>query len=215
MTAEKPDDAVGGGETDKSKREFLKMAAAISGVLAVAGIASVMKSVVIPAVPATSGTPTSFPRVKVSSVSELSTGVAVIFDYPLNNEPNILVKLGQKAEGGVGPDGDIVAFSQICQHLGCIWGFVPEGKSPSVNPSFVAPAPVGYCPCHGSVYDLLEAGKVIGGPAPRPAPQVQLEADSSGDIYAVGMGPPTIFGHDTGSTDVADDLQGGTLVSST
>jgi arsenite oxidase small subunit len=202
-------------EGDKSKREFLKIAAAISGALALAGIASVMKSVVVPAVPTSSGTPTEFPRVKVSSVSELSTGVAVIFDYPLTNEPNLLVKLGQKAEGGVGPDGDIVAFSQICQHLGCIWGFVAQGKSPTVNPSFVAPSPVGYCPCHGSVYDLLEAGKVIGGPAPRPAPQVQLETDSSGDIYAVGMGPPTIFGHDTGSTDVSDDLQGGTLVTST
>ena len=215
MSAEKPEDSLAGGEADQSRREFLKIAAAISGALAVGGIASVMKSVVIPAVPATSGPQTSFPRVKISSVSELSTGVVVIFNYPLTNEPNILVKLGQKAEGGIGPDGDIVAFSQVCQHLGCIWGFVAAGKSPTVNPSFVAPAPVGYCPCHGSVYDLLEAGKVIGGPAPRPAPQVQLQADSSGDIYAVSMGPPTIFGHDTGSTDVTDDLQGGTLVSST
>ncbi|MDG6969395.1 MAG: arsenate reductase (azurin) small subunit [Nitrososphaerota archaeon] len=201
-------------EEDESRREFLKIAAAISGALALAGIASVMKSVVIPAVPGASSTPTEFPRVKVSSVSELSTGTAVIFNYPLSNEPNILVKLGQKAEGGVGPDGDIVAFSQICQHLGCIWGFVAQGKSPTVNPSFVAPGPVGYCPCHGSVYDLLEAGKVIGGPAPRPAPQVQLQVDSAGDVYAAGMGPPTIFGHDTGSANVSDDLQGGTLVTS-
>ena len=215
MSAEQPVNSPAKGEAEKSRREFLKIAAAISGALAVGGIASVMKSVVIPAVPTSSGPPTSFPKVKVSSVSELSTGVVVIFNYPLNNEPNILVKLGQKAEGGVGPDGDIVAFSQICQHLGCIWGFVAQGKSPTVNPSFVAPSPVGYCPCHGSVYDLLESGKVIGGPAPRPAPQVQLQTDSSGDIYAVTMGPPAIFGHDTGSTDVTNDLQGGTLVSST
>ena len=37
----------------------------------------------------------------------------ITFNYPLDDEPNIMVKLGQKAEGGVGPDGDIVAFSQI------------------------------------------------------------------------------------------------------
>jgi hypothetical protein len=36
--------------------------------------------------------------------------------------------------------------------------------------------------------------------------------EATGDIYAVGMGPPTIFGHNTGSSDVSYDLQGGTPV---
>ncbi|MDE1858478.1 MAG: Rieske 2Fe-2S domain-containing protein [Thaumarchaeota archaeon] len=202
-----------GEDKDESRRDFLKTAAAISGVLAVAGIASVMKSVVIPSVPGP--TQTGFPRVKVSSLGELSTGKVVIFNYPLDNEPNILVKLGQKASGGVGPDGDIVAFSQICQHLGCIWGYVAPGASPSVNPSYVAAQPAGYCPCHGSVYDLSQGAKVIGGPSPRPQPQVQLDVDGSGNIYAVGMGPPAVFGHGTGSSDVSNDLQGGSLVTST
>lgn len=205
------DDGPGrGGAPDESRREFLKVAAAISGVLAVAGIASVMKSIVIPSVPGQTGL--TFPKVKVSSVSELSTGVAVIFNYPLDNEPNLLVKLGEKASGGVGPDGDIVAFSQFCQHLGCVWGYVAPGKSPAVNKTYVAPGPVGYCPCHGSVYDLTEGAKVVGGPSPRPVPQVLLDVDPSGDVFAVGMGPPSIFGHDTGSTDVSNDLQGGSLV---
>ena len=203
------------GEKDGSRREFLKAAAAVSGVLAVAGIASVMKAVVIPAVPSQAQTAVGgFPRVKISNVSALSANVALLFNYPLDNEPNVLVKLGQEAERGVGPDGDIVAFSQVCQHLGCIWGYVASGDSPKVNPSYVATAPVGYCPCHGSVYDLVEEAKVVGGPAPRPVPQVQLEVDSSGDIYAVGMWPPTIFNHDTGSNDVNYDLQGGTPVAS-
>ena len=200
---------------DQSRRDFLKAAAAVSGVLAIGGIASVMKSVVIPAVPTQTETTTAgFPRVKVSSVDELSTGAVVLFNYPLQNEPNILVKLGQEAEGGVGPDGDIVAFSQVCQHLGCIWGYVAPGSSPKVNPSYVATKPVGYCPCHGSVYDLTAGAKVIGGPSPRPEPQVKLEVDGAGDVYAVGMGPPAIFNHDTGSEDANNDLQGGTPVPS-
>lgn len=197
-------------EKDESRREFLKAAAAVSGVLAVAGIASVMKSIVIPATPGPSQT--TFPRVRVSNVADLSTGSVVIFNYPLDNEPNILVKLGEKAAGGVGNDGDIVAFSQVCQHLGCIWGYVAPGKSPSVNPSYIASTPVGYCPCHGSVYELTEGAKVVAGPSARVQPQVQLEVDSVGDIYAVGMGPPAIFGHNTGSNDVSNDLQGGNLV---
>lgn len=198
-------------DSDESRREFLKIAAAVSAVLALGGIASVMKSVVIPAVPGISQS--AFPKVKVSSLGELSTGNVVIFYYPLDNEPNILVKLGQKAAGGVGADGDIVAFSQICQHLGCIYGYVPPGGSPKVNPAYVAKEPVGYCPCHGSIFDFTQSAKVIGGPSPRPEPQVQLEVDGSGDIFAVGMGPPAIFGHSTGSSDVNNDLQGGTVVS--
>jgi len=155
-----------------------------------------------------------FPRVKVANASDLVGGQTVTFNYPLDNTPNLLAKLGQKAVGGVGPDGDIVAFSQVCQHLGCIWGYVPPSGSPKCDSSYKAASPVGYCCCHGSVYDLGNAAKVIAGPSPRPQPQVTLEYDSStGDIYATGMGPPTIFGHDTGSDDVLNDLQGGNVVS--
>ncbi|HEY6283520.1 MAG TPA: Rieske 2Fe-2S domain-containing protein [Nitrososphaerales archaeon] len=201
---------------DEARRDFLKVAGTISAALALVGIASVMKAVVIPAVPVVSETRAStFPRVRVASVGELTPGVPLIFNYPLDNEPSIMVKLGQKATGGVGPEGDIVAFSQVCQHLGCIWGYVPPGGSPSVNRSFTALGPVGYCPCHGSVFDLTSGANVIGGPSPRPEPQVQLEVDGSGNIYAVGMGPPSIFGHQTGSSDVTNDLQGGNRVPGT
>jgi hypothetical protein len=65
------------------------------------------------------------------------------------------------------------------------------------------------------VYDFANKGVVIAGPSPRPQPQVILEVDSSGDIYATGMGPPSIFGHNTGSTNVTDDLSGGSVVTQT
>ena len=162
----------------------------------------------------TAAAPSPFPRVKVANVSALAGGATVTFNYPLDNTPNLLAKLGEKADGGVGPDGDIVAFSQVCQHLGCIWGYVAADGSPKCDSSYKAAGPVGYCCCHGSVYDLANGAKVLEGPSPRPQPQVTLEYDSAtGDIYAVGMGPPTIFGHDTGSNDVLNDLQGGTVVS--
>ena len=195
---------------DGSRRNFLKAAVAVSAILAVGGVASVAKAVSNPAAGATSG---GFPKVKIANISDLKLNTPLNFNYPLDNEPNILLKLGQKADGGVGPDGDIVAFSQICQHLGCIYGFEAPGDSPDCNTSYQAGGPVGYCCCHGSIYDLLHGAKVIGGPAPRPEPQVTLEIDPSGDIYATGMSPPTIFGHNTGSSDVSADLQGGTPVS--
>jgi Rieske Fe-S protein len=49
--------------------------------------------------------------------------------------------------------GDIVVFSPICPHLGCLYNWdAPAGR-------FV-------CPCHGSQFGT--DGKVLAGPAPRP-----------------------------------------------
>ncbi len=198
---------------DESRRNFLKYAMAASSLLLVGGIAAVTKSVNNPAAP-TGKTPSStqFPRVKIAQLSDLTPNHPVTFNYPLDNEPNLLVKLGRKADGGVGPEGDIVAFSGICQHLGCIYGFQAQGTSPQCNSSYTADMPVGYCCCHGSVFDLAHGAAVIAGPSPRPQPQVKLEVDSSGNIFATGMGPPTIFGHNTGSNDVSADLEGGNPV---
>jgi arsenite oxidase small subunit len=161
---------------------------------------------------ATSSSP--FPVIVVANVKDLAVGKPTTFNYPLEETPNLLVKLGVKAQGGVGPDGDIVAFSAVCQHLGCIYGYVPPGTSPACDNTFKSSGPVGYCCCHGTVFDLLNGAKVTDGPSPRPVPQVILSFDAaSGDISAIGMGPPTIYGHTTGSDDVLNDLKGGTLVS--
>lgn len=201
---------------------------ASGAVLVTIGIASVARSVLNPpGAPLPTGVTTStttvsgstsstspFPRIRAANVSDLAGGKTVSFNYPLEETPNILVKLGVKASGGVGPDSDIVAFSQLCQHLGCPYGFVPTGQSPDCDNTYKAPSPVGYCCCHGSIFDFVNAGKVLNPPAPRPVPQVVLEFDSStGDIFATGMLPPSIFGHNTGSNNVLDDLKGGTLVS--
>jgi arsenite oxidase small subunit len=161
----------------------------------------------------TSTNSSPFPQIVVANISDLAGGKPLSFNYPLEETPNLLVKLGQKAQGGVGPDGDIVAFSQFCQHLGCVFGYVPAGTSPACDSAFKSSGPVGYCCCHGTIFDLLDAAKVTGGPSPRPVPQVVLSFDAAtGDISATGMGPPTIFGHGTGSDDVLNDLKGGTLV---
>jgi arsenite oxidase small subunit len=222
--------------SDESRRNVLRIGLGVGVLFLMGGIGAIAKSLISPgaepsgvattssqASGATSETQTislpppatpGFPVILVANLSNLQVGSAIDFNYPLQETPNILVKLGQKAEGGVGPDNDIVAFSEVCQHLGCIYAFLAPGTSPVCSSSYKASGPVGYCCCHGSVYDLINAGAVIGGPAPRPVPQVILSFDSTtGNIYATGMTPPTIFGYDTGSNNVSNDLQGGTLVS--
>jgi arsenite oxidase small subunit len=210
-------------KVDEGRREFLKASVVVSAALAVGGMAAIAKvanETGGDTISTTGGT--TFPDyiiqdIKsgvVANVNTMTDNQYLTFYYPLDNEPNLIMKLGVPVEYGVGPDSDIVAFSDICQHLGCNPGFVPKGQSPLANPSYVAPEAVMYCPCHGSIYDVTDDAKVIGGPAPYPVPRVILSVDSSGNIHATGMEPPTIYEHGpAGSTDVDYDLQGGTLIS--
>jgi len=213
-----------------SRRNFLKVGLAFAVGLVVVGVGAISKSLFAPSAVFSAETTTQtistagtvqggiqpstpgFPVIMVANLSDLALNKVIYFYYPQTDTPNILVKMGVKATGGVGPDSDVVAFSQICQHLGCAYGYVGTGESPACDSSYTAPGPVGYCCCHGSAYDLTNGAKVIGGPAPRPLPQVILKLDDAGNIYATGMGPPTIFGYDTGSNNVSADLTGGTLV---
>ncbi|MDA4113527.1 MAG: Rieske 2Fe-2S domain-containing protein [Thaumarchaeota archaeon] len=209
-------------DLDKDRRTFLKATVVASAALAVGGIAALSKTITTPGeAQASSTTAVTFPRVQVkditsgllATVNNLVTNASLNFYYPLDNEANIMVKLGVAVPNGVGPDGDIIAYSDICQHLGCNPGFVAAGKSPPCNPAYSAKGPEMYCCCHGSIYDMADNAKVIGGPAPYPVPRVILEVDSSGNIFATGMTGPTIYQHGpAGSDDVTYDLQGGTPV---
>lgn len=73
-------------------------------------------------------------------------------------------------------ESDIIVFSRICPHLGCIFNYVPNWKEVTAGyGGFVPPPPRQHalmaCPCHLSIYDPAdkeEPGRVLSGPAPRP-----------------------------------------------
>jgi ubiquinol-cytochrome c reductase iron-sulfur subunit len=71
------------------------------------------------------------------------------------------------------PDG-YLAYSKICTHAGCPVGLY-EQSSNSL-----------FCPCHQSVFDVLEGAKPIAGPATRPLPQLPLEIGADGFLRAQG-----------------------------
>jgi arsenite oxidase small subunit len=202
----------------KARRSFLKVVMAAGLFTMTAALASVLRLLAfVPQSAEGTAEQLSWPRVKIANIRSLNALRPIRFNYPLIDTPNILVRLGTTADNGVGPDRDTVAYSIICQHLGCFYAFVPAGSSPPCN-SYTSPIAEGYCCCHGGEYDLVHGAKVIGGPPPREVPAVRLEYDeSSGDIYAVGMGPPTIFGHGPpGTTEpllvLKHDLEGGEIV---
>ena len=187
---------------EKSRRHALKRMLLASIGLGIASMLPLLKS----ATPAPLKIP-EWPRFKVANIKDLEVGKPKIFMYPLENTPNILVKLGKSAQGGVGPEKDIVAYSQLCQHLGCFLRFVPAGQSSQYPDSDTF-----YCPCHAGIYDIK--GQVLAGPPLGSLPQVLLQYDEkSQDIFAYNMGPPIIFGKGTpGSSELWRDLMGGTLV---
>jgi len=135
----------------------------------------------------------TYPRLSVIKMSELVEGEPVAFSYPLEEQPNMIVKLGTPAQGGVGPDQDIVAFSVLCTHMGgSLRGkYSHEFKS------------MGPCPFHFSTFDLTKGGAIVHASATQNLPQVRLEVDGD-DVIAKGM-QGLVYGY-------RDNLKDGTPV---
>lgn len=74
--------------------------------------------------------------------------------------------------GGV-VDG-VVAYSLVCTHAGCPVSLYEQTTAKML------------CPCHQSIFDLLQAGKPVQGPAARALPGLPIAVDGSGFLYATG-----------------------------
>ena len=71
------------------------------------------------------------------------------------------------------PEG-FVAFSKVCTHAGCPVGLYQAGSQEL------------FCPCHQSVFAVLQAAAPTAGPATRPLPQLPLRIDEDGFVAAQG-----------------------------
>ena len=98
-------------------------------------------------------------RVNVASTADLPMGTGGVFSVA--NKPVIVIHT---------PDGDYVALSATCTHLGCILFWDEERQ-------------VIACPCHEAYFNTN--GDVISGPPPSPLDEyrVQVEGDQ---IYVEG-----------------------------
>lgn len=216
--------------SDNERRKFLKL----MGVLVIgAGVAGTFRSVVQNVIPSVTNVVSGFPNLTLylpsgspvhTSDLNVNDPKIVVFDYPLQNEPNFLLRLGNSSNtdvevkpsdvttpangkkftspGGVGPYKSVVSSSAICQHLGCI---PPEIHF--YSPSSKSYAGKIHCNCHGSTYDPFTGFSVVTGPTRAPLPSVTLSYNSSEDKYsATMMIGPTIYGH-------SSDLSGGNQIS--
>lgn len=170
-----------------TRREFLLIGAAGGAVVAV-GVIIPLSRMVDPGTAAAAGSTTTtlgqpppaavvelFPRVRVASLSDVSTSKPFKFQYPLQGQHNVLVKLGSPVASGMGPGQDIVAYSSICTHMGCVLEeYNSEWKA------------LGPCPCHFSTFDLANDGMVTLGQATQNLPRVLLDVEGD-DVYATGV----------------------------
>ena len=203
------------GDVDETKRNVLKLLG-VAGLIAAGGAglgAGSLQYVQPPMVGAS-----SYPKVqlldvdgapltatKVMAEYNVETAELLTFNYPLRNEPNFLLNVAPapgrttgatNVPGGVGPQKSIVAFSGICQHLGCpipALAYYPPGVcsgQPGGKSFYI------HCSCHGSTYDVTNAAANLTGPAVVPLPQVVLEWNASDDtISATSVVGPPVNGH--------------------
>ncbi|MFB6184343.1 MAG: ubiquinol-cytochrome c reductase iron-sulfur subunit, partial [Haloarculaceae archaeon] len=93
--------------------------------------------------------------------------IATVFPEPrpgIEQAPTLLVRL-REAQYGEPTDvehtvGGYAAYSKVCTHAGCM----VSNREDSI---FV-------CPCHFGKFDPARGARVVGGPPPRPLPQLPL-----------------------------------------
>ena len=98
---------------DAGRRAFFARSAAVA-----AGAVATAAMPAVAARAAPSPALVNYPSSKLANISDLKPDVPQDITYPDADSPGVLLKLGHRVEGGVGPDGDIVAFSTLCPHKG-------------------------------------------------------------------------------------------------
>jgi arsenite oxidase small subunit len=114
-----------------------------------------------------------YPVVAVAPLASIARGATIAFSYPDVNSPAVLLRLAGPAVGGVGPDGDIVAYSTLCTHKGCTVWYKPERK-------------LMICPCHWSTFDPAKGGALVIGQASQALPRIELRVER-GQVLAIGV----------------------------
>jgi len=95
---------------------------------------------------------------------------SVPFTFGSDNVPGLIIRL---------PDGRLTVVSRICTHQKCFMDLLTDPIQVLRETTFEPPGPVLACPCHASIFDLQDGGKVLFGPAPRPPDRFQFQLEGN------------------------------------
>lgn len=158
-----------------TRRQFITYAGIAGTALAIGGAGGAVLTRIFP--DGQTQTFTTYPQMRIAHLSDLQEGKTIVFDYPFQGQSSALMQLGTPALDGVGPHGDIVAFSTLCVHMGCSLAGRYQSEHKVLGP----------CPCHLSTYDLALGGQPVIGVATENLPQIELTVDPNGNIFAEGV----------------------------
>lgn len=128
------------------RRQFLRASSAAAASVA-AGVVAAGQAKAAPGAALV-----SYPASRLANLKDLKVDEPLDVAYPDDASPGVLVKLGTRVEGGVGPDGDVVGFSTLCPHKGSPLRYAAADQTLS-------------CPGHYSRYDCANGGQQIWGHA--------------------------------------------------
>jgi len=154
---------------DAGRRRFLR-----GGVMATAGATAAAMAPEQAQAQVRSLARVEYPANRLANIADLAVNEPMDVAYPDPDSPGVLLKLGTAVEGGVGPDGDIVAFSVLCPHKG--WTMSYSAADKTLN-----------CPGHHSRFDCEAGGQQVWGHATSNLAQFLLRVDDQGDIHADGV----------------------------
>ncbi len=152
---------------DLTRRTILTLGSvgAVGGALALAACAADAPSGTATPTPTSTPTVTDEPPTEPSAAPDappVGEDIAAVADVPVGGSISASIN-GEDALIAQPTAGQVVAFSAICTHQGCV----------------VAPAGDEFhCPCHGSKFEAA-TGDVIQGPAREPLPPIPVAV--SGD----------------------------------
>ena len=106
-----------------------------------------------------------YPPMRIEGAESVLPGSFLYFSYPTPKEAAVLIRA---------QDGEYVAYSRRCAHLGCSVDFNNARRCL-------------VCPCHQGAYDA-RTGFVLFGPPVRPLNPIVLELRAGGQLWAVGKG---------------------------
>ena len=105
----------------------------------------------------------------VSDTATLDVGTPVKVDFVEEVSDAWVESRAQRSVWVYSEDGvTFTAFSNVCTHLGCGYGYDGEKKRY-------------HCPCHHGLFDT-KTGAVIGGPPPRPLDTLAVKVEN-GDLF--------------------------------
>ncbi|MBI2358600.1 MAG: Rieske 2Fe-2S domain-containing protein [Deltaproteobacteria bacterium] len=104
--------------------------------------------------------------------------------------PGLVIRLpddvAEKRGGGV--KGKFYVVDLHCTHQRCVTTYLQDKNEIRAVADIDAKNPMAYCPCHRSVFDLGQGGKVVKGPAKQPLWKFEFDIKKD-EIVVTGVDP--------------------------